>query len=311
MVYHSLAFRATFDILNIFIDGRPLISGSYHIYELRLRCEHEESNAEHSICTSGEDGERRLLTIHLDLHLSTLRASDPVFLCLLDRVAPLYSVESVEQTLAVSADAEAPLAHLLLLYRESATHADTIHHLVVGKHSTETSTPVYHCLAHESDAIVHESVALLLLVHSVPFLSRERELIGASGRDALRAVLFEVSHEVSDRLSLLKLGVEIRSEHLLESPLSPFIVAWSAGAHLTVPVEREANLVQLLAIAVDILESGLLRMLSGLYSILLSRQSVSVITHRIQHVEALQALVSGIYITGDIAEWVAHMESRT
>ena len=124
-------------------------------------------------------------------------------------------------------------------------------------------------------------------------------------------MLFEVSHEVSDRLSLLKLGVEIRSEHLLESPLSPFIVARSTGAHLTIPVEREANLVQLLAIAVDILESGLLRMLTGLDSVLLSRESVSVISHRVEHVEALQALVSGIYITGDIAEWVAHMESRT
>ena len=105
-----------------------------------------------------------ILIPYFELHLGTLRASYPVLLRLLDRVAPVDGLQSVEQSLCVSADTQAPLAHLLLLYREAAAHADTINNLVVGKHSAQSGTPVYHGLAHEGKAVVHEDVRLLLLI---------------------------------------------------------------------------------------------------------------------------------------------------
>ena len=52
------------------------------------------------------------------------------------------------------------------------------------------------------------------------------------------------------------------------------VVTGGTGAHLAVPVEAEAYLVQLLAIAVNVLEGGLLGVLACLYGILLGRKSV-------------------------------------
>ena len=64
-----------------------------------------------------------------------------------------------------------------------------------------------------------------------------------------------------------------------------------AGTNLTVPIEAEANLVELLAVAVDVGYSSNLWVLTSLDSILLSRQSVSIVTHRVQYVESVQTLV--------------------
>ena len=80
-----------------------------------------------------------------------------------------------------------------------------------------------------------------------------------------------------------------------------------ASTDFTVPVERETYFVQLLAIAVDIVDGSDGRMLSGLDSILFCRQSVGIVAHRMQNVEALQAFVTGINIRSDITEWVAYM----
>ena len=89
------------------------------------------------------------------------------------------------------------------------------------------------------------------------------------------------------------------------------VVVWGACAHLSAPVERESYLVELLTVAVDILACCLLRVLSCLYGILLCWQAVGVVSHGVEHIVALQALVAGIDIAGDIAERMADMESRT
>ena len=52
------------------------------------------------------------------------------------------------------------------------------------------------------------------------------------------------------------------------------IVSGGTGAHLAVPVKAETYLVQLLAIAVNVLEGGLLGVLTCLYGILLGRQTI-------------------------------------
>ena len=50
-------------------------------------------------------------------------------------------------------------------------------------------------------------------------------------------------------------------------------------------------------------------MLSCLDGILLSRQTVGVVAHRVQHVEALLTLEAGIDIAGNVAKRVTHMQA--
>ena len=50
-------------------------------------------------------------------------------------------------------------------------------------------------------------------------------------------------------------------------------------------------------------------MLSCLYGILLGRQSVGIVAHRVQHVEALQSLVACVYVAGNISERMANVQS--
>ena len=52
-------------------------------------------------------------------------------------------------------------------------------------------------------------------------------------------------------------------------------------------------------------------MLSGLYGILLGRQTVCIISHRVQHVEAAQTLVARIYVAGYIAQRMTHVQTGT
>ena len=51
-------------------------------------------------------------------------------------------------------------------------------------------------------------------------------------------------------------------------------------------------------------------MLAGLDSILLRRKSEGIITHRMEDIEALQALVAGEDVAGNVTEGMADMESR-
>ena len=116
-------------------------------------------------------------------------------------------------------------------------------------------------------------------------------------------------YECLDRQGLLLLIAVEGVIHLLEGPLCPLVIYWVAGAHLTAPVERETNLVELLTIAVDVIVGSLLRVLTCLYGILLCRQSVGIIAHRIEHVEALQALVASVDITCYVAQGVTDVQS--
>ena len=84
-----------------------------------------------------------------------------------------------------------------------------------------------------------------------------------------------------------------------------------AGTNLAVPIEAEANLVELLTIAVDVGYSSNLWVLTGLDSILLSRQTVSIVTHRVQYVESVQTLVACIDIASDITKWVTYVQTSS
>ena len=123
-------------------------------------------------------------------------------------------------------------------------------------------------------------------------------------------MLREVLHQLGDGLRALALQAVEAVEHLLEGPLGPVVILRVAGAHLAPPVERESYLVQLFAIAVDVVHRRDGRMLSGLNGILLGGQSVGVVAHGVEHVESAQALVAGIDIRCDVAQRVSHVQSR-
>ncbi|CDC24623.1 unknown [Prevotella sp. CAG:386] len=82
-----------------------------------------------------------------------------------------------------------------------------------------------------------------------------------------------------------------------------------AGTNLTVPIETETYLVELLAVAVDVSHGCYLWMLTGLDGILLGWQTVCVVTHWVKHVESVQALVAGIDVAGYIAQGMAYMQA--
>ena len=120
------------------------------------------------------------------------------------------------------------------------------------------------------------------------------KLLSTKGMTILCTHHFKVLNEFDGRLSLVRRGGEITLEHPLEGPLRPLIIDGITGADLALPIEAEADLIQLRTITVDILKGGLLRMLTCLDGILLCRQTVGIVAHRVQYVETLQTLIAGI-----------------
>ena len=320
VVYHAFPLGAALDVLDVLIDGLALFWRCHLIDQLAFGSEDEEGDAEHRVGTGGEDGESQrsrgqgaggkrialavgillllapcslLLFANCYLHFRSFAAAYPVALRFLDALAPVDGVEAVEEALAVGADAQAPLPHLLLLHGIAAALAHAVDDLVVGKHRAELRTPVHHRLAQESQAMLHQQVALSL------FVSRPG------------ACQLELLDELLDGLCLLEFLVEVGVEHLLEGPLRPVVVVGCAGAHFAVPVKGEAYLVELFAVAVDVGEGSLLGVLTRLDGVLFGRQSVGIIAHRVEHIEALQPLVACIDVAGDVAQGMADVQSRT
>ena len=100
-------------------------------------------------------------------------------------------------------------------------------------------------------------------------------------------------------------------EELQEDPLRPAVVLRIAGAYFAVPVVAEADVVELFAVAADILLGGDGRMLTGLDGVLFRGQTEGIVAHRVEHVEAFEPLVAGIDIGSDIAQRVTDMQTRS
>ena len=83
--------------------------------------------------------------------------------------------------------------------------------------------------------------------------------------------------QLLDRAGLLPVVAVVGAEHFEERPLRPFVVARIAGADFAVPVEREADFVQLLAVAGDVLLGGDGRMLARLDGVLFGRKAEGVV----------------------------------
>ena len=98
-----------------------------------------ERHTEDRVGTRGEDLQLAVRTLDVEEDLRTLRAADPVALDLLERVAPLEAVESVEHALGVGRHAQQPLFHALLLHGVAAAHRQSVVYLVVGQHRAPAS----------------------------------------------------------------------------------------------------------------------------------------------------------------------------
>ena len=154
--------------------------------------------------------------------------------------------------------------------------------------------PVHRGFTQIGDAVLHQQVGLLLF----------RKVVPASFSTELRNQGF-------NRLGLVGLGIVPVLEHLQEGPLRPLVIEGIAGADLARPVVGEADAVHLLAVAGDVGLRSLGGMLARLDGVLFGGKAEGVVTHRMQHVEAFQALVAAVDVAGDEAQRVSHMQART
>ena len=153
----------------------------------------------------------------------------------------------------------------------ASANGNALLHLVVGKHSAQRRTPVYHNIGLVSQAVAKQYLLLLLLCHSLPLGSGKCCHLAAGSLYTAIAALFELGNQRRNRLRLLGGEVVVVLEHLDERPLGPLVVFGLAGAELAIPVVAEANLIELLAVAANVYIGGNGRVLSGLDGILLGR----------------------------------------
>ena len=294
-----------------------------------LRTQHHERHAVDGVGTRGEylkarhwlrvklwhiglgTGQHVFIAFHFqrEPHCSTLRTAYPVALYLFQRVGPVHLLQSVDQTLGIGRHAQAPLAHQFAFHGVTAAHAQPPDDLVVGQHGSKLGTPVHRYVGKVGQAVVHKHLTALGLVPAVPLLGREVQHLGAGGVELFSALLGKALFELADGHSLLQRVVVVVLEKLQEGPLRPLVVLRLAGTHLAVPIETEAYLVQLLAVARYVLLRGHCGVLTSLYGILLRGQTVGIVAHGVQHIIAAQTLVARVDVARYIAQRVPHMEA--
>ncbi len=309
LVNHSLALRLVLYAVDVDLYLLAAFRSGDFLHIFAFGSEHHECDAKHRIGACGENFKFYVGTVDGETHLRSLRPSYPVALGLFQGIGPVNGIKAVEQTLGVGRHAQTPLIHELLLHRITAADRHSLAHLVVGKHGAELRTPVYHRVAQIGYAVVHQSVALLLFVHGFPLIGREVQFLAAGSIDALASFFFKMLHKVGNGHRAVETAVVVAFKHLYERPLCPAVKFRIAGAYTAVPVVAETDFVELLAIACNIFLSGNLGVLTGLDGILFGGKSVGVESHRMQHIESLQAFVARIDVGGYVAQRVSYMQS--
>ncbi len=309
----AFALGLLFDLLQIGLHGLFLRGRGEFLHPFALRSQDHEGHAEDGIGPGGEDGDvvGNAVALHLEHHLGALGLADPVALHLLQGIGPVQPLQGIQEPAGIGRYAELPLGHLLLEYRMAAALGITVLHLIIGENRTEGRAPVHGGFALVGDAVVHQDIGFLLVRECIPLLGSELGGIVVRRIHGRGTALFESGHEFLDGARFLESVVVPAAEHLQEGPLGPLVIVRIRGTELTVPVERETDAVQLAAITRHILVGGFLRMLAGLDGVLLRREAEGVITHRMQDVEALQALVTGEDIAGNVAQRMSYMQARS
>ena len=305
----AFAFGAFLGLFEVIFDGGLVVGCGQIVDPLVFGGDHHEGDAENRIGPRGEDFEFTVESLNVEEDLRADRTADPVALDLFERVAPFEPFQSVEHALRIGRYAQQPLLHAFLHYGESAAHRQSVFYLVVGQHRTQLRAPVDHRIGAEGETVVLQHLFTPMLVHCGPLGGREMQFRRAGCVQPFGAAAGERLLQLADRARLLFVAAVVTVEHFQESPLRPLVVPRIAGAHFAIPVERKADLVELLAVTGDVVIGGDGRMLSRLDGILLGRQPEGVVTHRMQHVEAALALVTGEDVRGDVSQRMADVQA--
>ena len=108
---------------------------------------------------------------------------------------------------------------------------------------------------------------------------------------------------------LLSLVGQAHFVKLQKDPLRPLVVIGVGGVDLAVPVVGEAQSLDLLPEAVDVLVRALPRVRSRFDGVVLRRQSEGVPAHGVQNVEALHAFEAAVYVGRGVALGVSDVQS--
>ncbi len=233
----------------ILVDGLTLCGCGHHIDVCAFRSEYHESDTEYGIGTCCEYLQLHIATVDREAHLGTFRTSDPVALCLFERVGPVECIQTVEQTLRVGRHSQTPLVHDFLFHRITSAYRQTFRNLIVGQYCSELRTPVYHRISEICQTPVHKGVGLLFLVHRFPLVGSEAEFFGSCRVESFGAIVVEMLTKFVDRTGLAGFGIIPAAEHAYECPLCPAVIFRIACAYLAVPVVAETYAVELLAVA--------------------------------------------------------------
>ena len=307
----ALALRALPRLGDVPFDGVPVFGRGELADPLVFGGDDHERHAEDRVGTRGEDFELAVRTLDVEEDLRADRTADPVALDLLERVAPFEPLQPVEHPLGVGRHAEQPLLHALLLHGIASAHRQSVAHLVVGQHRAQLRTPVHHRVGSVGQTVVLQHLLAPHLVPGVPLRGRETHFGRAGDVQPLGPRCGEGGLQLLDRTRLLPVVAVVGGEHFEEGPLRPLVVLRIARAHLAVPVEREADLVELLAVAGDVALGRHGRVLSRLDGVLLGRKTERVVTHRVQDVESLEAFVARIDVQGDVAQRMPDVQARS
>ena len=305
----ALALGTLAGLGDVLLDGGPVVGRREFIDPLVLGGDDHEGHAEDRVGARGEDFELAVRALDVEEDLRADRAADPVALDLLERIAPGELVQPVEHALGVGRDAQEPLLHAFLLDGVAAAHRQAVAHLVVGQHGAELGAPVDHRVGAVGEAVVLQHLLLAGLVPAVPLGGREAHIDGAGGVEALAAVFGECLDELGDGARLMGIVAVVVVVHLEERPLRPLVIGRVAGADFALPVEREADLVQLLAVAGDVALGGDGGVLARLDGVLLGGETERVVAHGVQDVEALEPLVARIDVRGDVPQRMPHVQA--
>ena len=94
-----------------------------------------------------------------------------------------------------------------------------------------------------------------------------------------------------------------------EDPLGPAHIAGVNRREGATVIETQSHAVQLAGHVGDVGKRGDARVLPGLHGVLFRGQAEGVITHGVQHVLALHAVVAGDHVGGEVAQRVAHVQA--
>ncbi len=307
---HTFAFGTFLGLFDIGFDRLPLPLGSQLPDQLVLGRDHHERGTEDRIGPRGEYLQLPVASLDSEKELRSRAASDPVALYLLERLTPVEVFHPFQKTFGVGAHPQQPLLHALLHHRETAAHREPIHHLVVGKHRSQPLAPVHRRIGPVGEPVVEQHLLAPFVVHRVPLGRRKTEPFGTGGAYALRTLLRKRPDQFVNGTRPLLFEVVITVVHLQERPLGPTVVGRIAGDHLTVPVVRKTEFVELFAITRHVLGRSDGRMLTGLYGILFRGQTERIESHRMQHVEPAEPFVARVDIRGDIPQRMPHMQPR-